>query len=62
MDVQDVNLHNNVAVLFSVLLARHCFGLHDFLRHVGIPLLVKIWNEGRAEADAKVNPPPCFFQ
>ena len=51
VDVQDVSLHHNLAVLFSVLLARHCFGLQDFLLYVGVPSLVKIWNEGRAEAD-----------
>ena len=51
VDVQDISIHNNLAVLFSVLLARHCFGLHDFLLHVGVPSLVKIWNEGKAEAD-----------
>ena len=32
-------------------MARHCFGLQDFLLYVGVPSLVKIWNEGRSEAD-----------
>ena len=41
-----------MAVLFSVLLARHCFGLQDFLLYVGVPSLVKIWNEGgRSDTD-----------
>lgn len=50
--IQDNAIHHNLAVLFSVLLARHCFGLQDFLLYVGVPSLVKIWNEGsRSEAD-----------
>ena len=51
MDVQDLSIRNNLAVLFSDLLARHCFDLHDFLFHVGVPSLIIIWNEGKAEAN-----------
>ena len=41
-----------MAVLFSVLLVRHCFGFQDFLLYVGVPSLVKIWNEGgRSDTD-----------
>ena len=53
VDVQDNSIHHNLAILFSVLLARHCFGLQDFLLYVGVPSLVKIWNEGRSDADSE---------
>lgn len=53
VDVQDLSLHNSLAVFTSILIARHCFSLEDFLLHVALPCLVKTCNEGRGDADTE---------
>ncbi|KAJ8669737.1 hypothetical protein QAD02_000996 [Eretmocerus hayati] len=50
VDVQDLSIHNSLAVFTSILIARHCFSLEDFVRHVALPSLVKAY-EGRGDAD-----------
>lgn len=40
VDVQDFSIHNNLAVFVSILIARHCFSLVDFIQ-IAIPPLVR---------------------
>ncbi|XP_076661232.1 mediator complex subunit kohtalo [Halictus rubicundus] len=51
VDVQDLSIHNSLAVFTSILIARHCFSLEDFVVHIALPSLVKACNEGRGDAD-----------
>ncbi|XP_032453194.1 mediator of RNA polymerase II transcription subunit 12 isoform X4 [Nasonia vitripennis] len=51
VDVQDLSIHNSLAVFTSILIARHCFSLEDFVRHIAIPSLGKAFNDGRGDAD-----------
>lgn len=52
VDVQDVSIHNSLAVFTSILIARHCFSLEDFVKHIALPTLVKVskaFNDARGE-------------
>nr|CAD7411497.1 unnamed protein product [Timema cristinae] len=53
VDVQDLSIHNSLAVFTSILIARHCFSLEDFVFHIALPSLVKAGNEGRGDANAE---------
>ncbi|XP_046392614.1 mediator of RNA polymerase II transcription subunit 12-like protein isoform X2 [Ischnura elegans] len=53
VDIQDLSIHNSLAVFTSILIARHCFSLEDFVVHVALPSLVRAGNEGRGEADSE---------
>ncbi|CAL4069283.1 unnamed protein product, partial [Meganyctiphanes norvegica] len=46
-------IHNSLAVFTAILIARHCFTLPDFLKHVVLPSLVKAWNSGEGNPDAE---------
>ncbi|XP_032668438.1 mediator of RNA polymerase II transcription subunit 12 isoform X2 [Odontomachus brunneus] len=51
VDVQDLSIHNSLAVFTSILIARHCFSLEDFVVHIALPSLVKTCNDGRGDVD-----------
>ncbi|XP_066905955.1 mediator of RNA polymerase II transcription subunit 12 isoform X3 [Halyomorpha halys] len=51
VDIHDLSIHNSLAVFTCILVARHCFSLADFVRHVAIPSLLKVYNEGRSDID-----------
>ncbi|KAG8221965.1 hypothetical protein J437_LFUL007806 [Ladona fulva] len=53
VDIQDLSIHNSLAVFTSILIARHCFSLEDFVVHVALPSLVRAGNEGRGDADSE---------
>ncbi|KAK2719591.1 mediator of RNA polymerase II transcription subunit 12-like protein isoform X2 [Artemia franciscana] len=53
MDINDLTIHMNLGIFFAILVARHCFGLQDFLLHVGLPSLMKIWNFGQLCTEAE---------
>ncbi|XP_071052506.1 mediator of RNA polymerase II transcription subunit 12 isoform X3 [Onthophagus taurus] len=42
LDIQDVSIHNALAVFTSILIARHCFSLEDFVGLLALPSLVKV--------------------
>lgn len=42
VDVQDVSIHNSLAVFTCILIARHCFSLEDFVARVALPSLMKV--------------------
>lgn len=46
VDVQDLSIHNPLAVFTCILVARHCFSLEDFVAHVALPSLLTVCNEG----------------
>lgn len=52
IDVRDTSIHNSLAVFTSILIARHCFSLGDFVRHIALPSLVKAGNEVRGDSEA----------
>ncbi|CAH4017296.1 unnamed protein product [Pieris brassicae] len=43
-DLHDAAAHDALAVFTSILVARHCFSLEDFVRHAALPSLVKACN------------------
>ncbi|XP_015113779.1 mediator of RNA polymerase II transcription subunit 12 isoform X2 [Diachasma alloeum] len=53
VDVQDLSIHNSLAVFISILIARHCFSLEDFVLHIALPSLVRACNDGRGDADTE---------
>ena len=53
VDVQDLSIHNSLAVFTSILIARHCFSLEDFVGNIALPSLAKACNEGRGDADTE---------
>ncbi|XP_014477352.1 PREDICTED: mediator of RNA polymerase II transcription subunit 12 [Dinoponera quadriceps] len=53
VDVQDLSIHNSLAVFTSILIARHCFSLEDFVVHIALPSLVKTCNDGRGDVDTE---------
>ena len=40
-------IHASLAVFTAILIARHCFTLHDFLQHVGFQSFQAAWNNGK---------------
>ncbi|KAF7269352.1 mediator complex subunit kohtalo isoform X2 [Rhynchophorus ferrugineus] len=40
--IEDVSIHNALAVFTCILIARHCFSLEDFVRTVALPSLLKV--------------------
>lgn len=52
IDVRDTSIHNSLAVFTSILIARHCFSLGDFVRHIALPSLVKAGNEVKGDSEA----------
>ncbi|XP_014240194.1 mediator of RNA polymerase II transcription subunit 12 isoform X2 [Cimex lectularius] len=51
VDIHDLSIHNSLALFTSILVARHCFSLEDFVVHVALPSLMTVCNEGRGDAD-----------
>lgn len=41
-DIQDIGIHNALAVFTCILIARHCFSLEDFVAKVALPSLLKV--------------------
>ncbi|GAB0086625.1 Mediator of RNA polymerase II transcription subunit 12 [Sergentomyia squamirostris] len=60
VDVQNLSIHNALAVFTCILVARHCFSLENFVASVALPALVAVCNgAGRdmtpeAEAGARL--------
>ncbi|XP_045472646.1 mediator of RNA polymerase II transcription subunit 12 isoform X2 [Harmonia axyridis] len=42
LDVQDISIHNALAIFTCILIARHCFSLEDFVGRVALPSLLKV--------------------
>lgn len=51
VDMSDITVHNSLALFTSILVARHCFSLEDFVVHVALPSLLTVSNEGHGAAD-----------
>ncbi|XP_050541697.1 mediator of RNA polymerase II transcription subunit 12 isoform X2 [Daktulosphaira vitifoliae] len=49
--MNDIAVHNSLALFTSILVARHCFSLEDFVVHVALPSLLTVSNEGHGAAD-----------
>ena len=49
VDVQNLNIHNSLAVFTSILVARHCFSLENFVVYVALPALLQACNGGRTD-------------
>ncbi|CAB0013481.1 unnamed protein product [Nesidiocoris tenuis] len=59
INIHELAIHNSLAVFTSILVARHCFSLEDFVVHAALPSLMTMCNEGRgddidAEAGARL--------
>lgn len=59
VDIQNIAIHNALAVFTCILVARHCFSLENFVVHVALPSLVAAFKGGReisseAEAGARL--------
>jgi len=46
VDVKHLSIHSSLATLTSLLVARQCFSLQDFVLQA-VPALLKAWNEGK---------------
>lgn len=60
IDIQNLAIHNSLAVFTCILVARHCFTLEKFVFYVALPALVNACNGGReitpeAEAGARLS-------
>lgn len=60
IDIQNLSIHNSLAVFTCILVARHCFLLEKFVCHVALPPLVNACSGGReitpeAEAGARLS-------
>lgn len=53
VDVQNTNIHNALSVFTSILVARHCFSLENFVAHVALPSLVQAC-KGRGETTPEI--------
>ena len=57
VDFSDMSVHNSIAVFFSILIARHCFSLEDFVVHIALPCLVKIKVYNDASSSSNTSSP-----
>lgn len=60
VDVQNLNIHNSLAVFTCILVARHCFALENFVKTVAMPSLVNTFSTARevppeAESGARLS-------
>ncbi|XP_065336450.1 mediator of RNA polymerase II transcription subunit 12 isoform X5 [Cloeon dipterum] len=53
VDVTDLSIHTSLAVFTSILIARHCFSLEDFVVNVALPSLLTA-SQGKEKVDSKV--------
>ncbi|XP_076370100.1 mediator complex subunit kohtalo isoform X2 [Tachypleus tridentatus] len=53
VDVGDLSIHDNLAVFTSILVARRCFSLQDFVVHVALPSLLSASPAGNGDQDAE---------
>ncbi|XP_013408892.1 mediator of RNA polymerase II transcription subunit 12-like protein [Lingula anatina] len=53
LDVSDLSLHDLLAVFTSVLIARHCFSMEDFVKHVALPSLLAACPSAGGDQDAE---------
>ncbi|CAH1781069.1 unnamed protein product [Owenia fusiformis] len=53
VDVTDLSIHDSLAVFTAILVARHCFSLHDFVYHVALPSLLSAIPTGGGDRDAE---------
>ncbi|GFO22710.1 mediator of RNA polymerase ii transcription subunit 12-like, partial [Plakobranchus ocellatus] len=52
IDVNDLSIHDSLAVFTAMLIARYCFSLQDFVYHVALPsLMAVVCPEDYAEAE-----------
>lgn len=53
VNIKNTNIHNALSVFTSILVARHCFSLENFVAHVALPALVQAC-KGRSETTAEI--------
>ncbi|XP_053693573.1 mediator of RNA polymerase II transcription subunit 12 [Sabethes cyaneus] len=53
VDILNTNIHNALSVFTSILVARHCFSLENFVAHVALPALVQAC-KGRSETTPEI--------
>ncbi|KAI8498739.1 Mediator of RNA polymerase II transcription subunit 12-like protein, partial [Branchiostoma belcheri] len=53
VDVGDLSIHDSLAVFTAILIARHCFSLEDFVKHVAIPALMAACPSAGGDQDAE---------
>ncbi|XP_057325001.1 mediator of RNA polymerase II transcription subunit 12 [Microplitis mediator] len=53
VNIQDLSIHNSLAVFTSIMIARHCFSLEDFVRLIALPSLGNVCNANRGDSDAE---------
>ncbi|XP_059479681.1 mediator of RNA polymerase II transcription subunit 12 isoform X2 [Neocloeon triangulifer] len=53
IDVTDLSIHTSLAVFTSILIARHCFSLEDFVVNVALPSLLTA-SQSKEKVDSKV--------
>ena len=57
ISVSDQSIYNRLGVFSSILIARHCFQLQDFVTHVAITSMIKTYGdvkEGNSNREAEV--------
>jgi mediator of RNA polymerase II transcription subunit 12 len=52
VDVGDLSIHDNLAVFTSILIARRCFSLKDFIINVAVPSLLAPCSDGAEDAES----------
>lgn len=53
VNIQNTAIHNALSVFTSILVARHCFSLENFIAHVALPALVQAL-KGRSESTPEI--------
>lgn len=53
VNIKNTNIHNALSVFTSILVARHCFSLENFVAHVALPALVQAC-KGRSETTSEI--------
>ncbi|CAG5095064.1 Similar to kto: Mediator of RNA polymerase II transcription subunit 12 (Drosophila melanogaster) [Cotesia congregata] len=53
VNIQDLSIHNPLAVFTSIMIARHCLSLEDFVRLIALPSLVHACNPSRGDSDTE---------
>lgn len=52
-EVADLSIHDNLAIFTSILVARRCFSLQDFVIHCALPSLLAACPQGGGDAEAE---------
>lgn len=57
LNLSDPLVQNSLAVFVAIMVARNAFLLEDFVKHVAIPTLMKVWNGSESKSSFLANNP-----